>query len=96
MKFVGVRDFRTKSALIWKKLKNDRNVIVTSNGKPIAILTATSEDELEESLNAINQAQAREALNNIRFKIYEKQIPEITIDEIDDEISNYRRERKSK
>ncbi len=96
MKFIGVRDFRTKSALIWKKLKSEKNVIVTSNGKPIAILTATSEDDLEESLNAINRAQARESLNNIRFKIYEKQIPEITIDEIDEEIRNYRREKKLK
>ncbi|MDP2682655.1 MAG: type II toxin-antitoxin system Phd/YefM family antitoxin [Deltaproteobacteria bacterium] len=38
MKFVSVRDLRGKSAQLWKTLSAEREMIVTSNGRPIAIL----------------------------------------------------------
>jgi len=53
MKFISVRDLRGKSAKVWKELPAEREIVVTSNGRPIAILSAVSESNLEESLSAI-------------------------------------------
>ena len=42
MKFVSVRDLRNKSGQLWKELPEEREMIVTSNGRPIAILATIS------------------------------------------------------
>ena len=52
MQFVSVRELRGRSAAVWKALADEKELVVTSNGKPIALLTATSEESLEDSLNA--------------------------------------------
>ena len=57
MRFLSVRDFRDKSAQIWKYLPDEREMIITSNGRPIAILAAISESNFEESLKAFRQAR---------------------------------------
>jgi len=53
MKFVTVRDFRTSPASIWKKLPIERELIVTNNGKPIALLTPLTDETLEDTVSAI-------------------------------------------
>jgi len=94
MKFVGVRDFRTKSVKIWKNLKNEKNMVITSNGKPVAILTSTSENMLEESLSAIRRAQTREALASIRLEKSYSNDNEISLKEVNSEIQAFRRSKK--
>ena len=58
MKFLSVRDLRGKSAQVWKDLPNEREMIITSNGRPVAILAAINETNLEESLKAFKRWQA--------------------------------------
>ena len=43
---------------MWQKLEEEGELVLTNNGKPIAVICATSEDTLEESLAAIRQARA--------------------------------------
>jgi len=38
MKFVTVRDLRLKAAKVWKQLQKEKEMVITSNGKPIALL----------------------------------------------------------
>ena len=68
MKFIGVRDFRTQSARIWQELGDEKDMIITSNGKPIALLSAISEDNLEESLQVIRQSRAIQAIAQLQSK----------------------------
>ena len=58
MKFLSVRDLRGKSAKVWKDLPEEKEMIVTSNGRPIAILASIGESNVEESLAAFRQARA--------------------------------------
>ena len=58
MQFVTVRELRSRSADLWKRLAAEPDIVVTSNGKPIAILSAVSADGLEESLAALRRARA--------------------------------------
>ena len=93
MKFISVRDLRGKSAEVWKELPVEREVVVTSNGRPIAILSAVSESNLEESLSAIRQARAAEAVMGLQRRSVEKGTDSIAMEEIDAEIKAVRKKR---
>ncbi len=93
MKFLSVRDLRGKSAEIWKELPNEREMIITSNGRPIAILAAINESNLEESLAAFRKARAIEAVASLQRQSADKGTDKITKDEIDAEISIVRKKR---
>ena len=62
MKFVTVRDFRTSPSAIWKKLPSEREMIITHNGKPIALLTPLSDETLEETLSSVRRVKAINAV----------------------------------
>ncbi len=93
MQFISVRDLRGKSAQIWKRLKQTRELVITSNGKPIAILSPTSEETLEESLNAIRTARAIEAVEAIQTQSVKTGRDKVTLEEINREIEAVRRAR---
>ena len=60
MKFLSVRDLRGKSAQIWKELPGEREMVVTSNGRPIAILAAITEKTLRNrSRHFVSPAQLK-------------------------------------
>ncbi len=63
MRFVSVRELRGQSARIWQELEIEKDMVITSNGKPIAVLSAASEDTLEEALNVARSARAQAAVN---------------------------------
>jgi antitoxin (DNA-binding transcriptional repressor) of toxin-antitoxin stability system len=93
MKFLSVRDLRGKSAEVWKELPEEREMIITSNGRPIAILAAISESNLEESLSAFRQARAVKAVASLQRRSAEQGTDRITMDEIDAEIKAVRKKR---
>lgn len=93
MKFISVRDLRGKSAEVWKELPDEREMIITSNGRPIAILAAIGESNLEESLSAFRQARAVKAVASLQRRSAEQGTDKITMDEIDSEIKAVRKKR---
>ena len=93
MKFLSVRDLRGKSAKIWKELPEEREMVITSNGRPIAILAAINEANLEESLSAFRKARAVEAVASLQRRSVEQGADRITLDEIDAEIKAVRSQR---
>jgi len=95
MKFVSIRDLRGKSAEVWKRLSGEREMIITSNGRPIAILAAVNESNLEESLSAFRQARAVQAVASLQRRSVEQGTDNISMDEIDAEIRAVRRKRRS-
>ena len=66
MKFVTVRDFRTSPASIWEKLPSERELIITNNGKPIALLTPLSDETLEDTVSAVRRAKAINAMRKMQ------------------------------
>ena len=93
MKFISVRDLRGKSAQVWKELPQEREMIITSNGRPIAIIAAISDSNLEESLSAFRQARAVGAVASLQRHSVKKGNDKITMDEIDAEIKAVRKKR---
>ena len=95
MRFLSVRDLRSKSAQVWEELPEQREMIVTSNGRPIAILAAINESNLEESLSAFRQARAVEAVSSLQRRSVATGTDVLSMEEIDAEIKAVRSERKS-
>jgi len=58
MRFVTVRELRSQSAKVWRHLAEEGDLVITSNGKPVAILSAVSQQNVEESLDAFRRARA--------------------------------------
>jgi len=94
MKFVTVRDFRTSSANIWKTLPKEREMVITNNGKPIALLTPLSDRNLEETLSAIRRAKAINAVKIIQQESVKNGTNEMTLEDINSEIKMARKEQK--
>ena len=93
MRFVSVRELRARSAAVWKALAQEKELVVTSNGKPIALLSATSEERLEESLDAVRRARAQAAVAAIQDAALQSGTHRISLDEINAEIDAVRRDR---
>lgn len=94
MRFVTIRDLRSKSAQIQRLLPKEKEMILTSNGKPIAILSATSESTLEESLIALRRARAMAAVDYIQTRSVRLGTDRMSLDEINREIAASRKSRK--
>ena len=92
MRFLSVRDLRSNSGKVWQDLPVERELIITNNGRPIAILAAINESNLEESLAAFRQARAVEAVASLQRRS-EQGTSTITMDEIDAEIRATRKSR---
>ena len=94
MRFIPVRELRSKSAQVWKKLAEERDLVITSNGRPIAIMNAVSEDDFEETLETIRRTRALVALAAIRRDAKRRGLDRMTMKEIDAEIQKARQERR--
>lgn len=93
MKFVSVRDFRIRPGDIWKQLKIDKDIVITSNGKPIAILNPIDGENLESTIAVLRRARALLALEEIQKESALKGIDKLTEEEIGEEIKSARSER---
>jgi antitoxin (DNA-binding transcriptional repressor) of toxin-antitoxin stability system len=93
MRFVSVRELRGSSAETWRKLAEERELIVTSNGKPIAILSAVSEENLEESLAAFRRARAISAVDAMQMASVKAGTNRMSLREINEEIAAVRSNR---
>ena len=94
MKFITVRDFRTSSAAIWKTLPQEQEMVITNNGKPVALLTPLSDRTLEETLSAVRRAKAINAVKLIQQQSLKNGTGKMTREEINNEIRLSRKERR--
>ena len=93
MKFISVRDFRIRPGDVWKQLKVYKDIIITSNGKPIAILNPVEDSNLESSITALRRARALLALEEIQKDSVVRGLDKLTENEIEKEIKAARLER---
>ncbi|MFH1093652.1 MAG: type II toxin-antitoxin system Phd/YefM family antitoxin [Candidatus Omnitrophota bacterium] len=96
LRFVTIRDLRSKSAQIQRQLPEEKEMVLTSNGKPIAILSAVSKDTLEESLVAFRRARAMAAVNSMQTRSVELGADRISLGEINKEIDTERKSRRDR
>ncbi|HUT37175.1 MAG TPA: type II toxin-antitoxin system Phd/YefM family antitoxin [Planctomycetota bacterium] len=93
MKFITVRDLRSRTAAIRKELATERDMVVTANGRPFALLSSVHPDRVEEDLLAIRSARALRAMDRIQAWSKARGLDKMTMEEIDALIAKVRRER---
>ena len=91
MRFLSVRDLRTASRRVWSKLAEEKEMVLTSNGRPIAILAAVDETRVEETLSALRRARAMLAVDELQRRSAERGTDRLTDGEIAAEIETVRR-----
>jgi prevent-host-death family protein len=94
MKFVTVRDFRIRPGNVWKKLEENEEVVITSSGKPIALLTSISDVDFDEKLGVLRRTKAELAVSRMRKIAIKKGISNLGKKEIESEIIAARRKRE--
>jgi antitoxin (DNA-binding transcriptional repressor) of toxin-antitoxin stability system len=94
MKFITVRDIRTSPAQIWKQLPDEQEMVITNNGKPIALLTPLSDENLEETVKAVRKARAINSIRKMQEISMKSGNSELINDEIENEITESRKKNR--
>jgi hypothetical protein len=66
MKFVSRRELRISAAAVWTKLEQEKDLVITSSGRPIGVLTLANEDNLEDVLGSLRARRAQRAVLTLR------------------------------
>ncbi len=93
MRFISVRELSTKPKKIWVEMQEEE-IVITSNGKPIALLSGVTEKNLEKTLQSIRRARALMALDEMQKKSLKLGLNNLSDAEIEEEIRTVRKSRK--
>lgn len=96
MKFVTARELRVEQGKVFKVLKEDNDVVVTSRGKPIAIMKAVEEGDLEVTMQDLRRVRNLRLLREIQETARKSGLSKMTMAEIDKEIQAVRRARRKR
>ena len=96
MKFVTVREFRNNMSAVRKDLDEEKDLVLTANGRPFAVVSGVDPDQVEEHLTAVRRDRALRALHSLQAQSKAAGLDKMTMPEIDQVIAQVRRERRSK
>lgn len=94
MKYLGIRDLRNEPGKVRETLTRE-DVVLTSNGRPYAVLLGVDEESVEETLRLVDQLRAELALRRMRKAAQESGGASLTAAEIKAEVAAARRERSA-
>lgn len=69
-------------------------MVITNNGRPIALLTPLNDINLEETLKAVRSARAINAVRQMQMKSMKNKNNTLTEEEIENEIKETRKQKK--
>lgn len=88
MKFCATQEFGTLSPTLLRELAAGEEVVVTKNGRPVALMIGVEDGRLEETLRAVRWAKAARSFQTLRQQAARQGFFSPT--EIDEEISAVR------
>lgn len=91
MTYIAVKDLK-QGGRLWEKLSAERELVITRDGRPCAILVSVGADDVEDSLAAIRRALFSAAVTRVRHRA-EAKPP--TAGTIEDTIRESRRTRRT-
>jgi hypothetical protein len=95
MNFIAVKDLKTPR-LLRQRLQKEQTVLLTNNGKPMAImLNVNSDEDPDAILQAVRETRSRMALQQIRETARAKGSNRMNLDDINLLIDKTRKTRRS-
>ena len=73
-----------------------RALVVTNDGKPIAILSATDAESFEASLRNLRRARVVDALSGLQRQAERRGLDRLTLDDVHEEIQASRKDRQER
>jgi len=86
MKFISSRELRISPGAVWRKLDQEKDLVITSNGRPIGVLTLANEDGLEDVLASLRAGRAQRAALTLRRAAVARGLNKLTDREIQEVI----------
>jgi antitoxin (DNA-binding transcriptional repressor) of toxin-antitoxin stability system len=77
MSYIQVNELK-RSRELWQRLKRDREIVITRDGQPCAIMIGIEPDELEATLPEIRRALFSAAVGRVRERV--KNLPDAKAD----------------
>jgi PHD/YefM family antitoxin component YafN of YafNO toxin-antitoxin module len=96
MKTLTIRDFRTRPRQAQKTLAEEREALLTSNGRPVALMLPVDVESLDEALEVLRRARALQALREIRREARQRRVARLGMKEIGSIINRSRKERRKR
>ena len=90
MDYLAVKDLK-KTRELWEKLASERELVITKDGKPSALMISVSPETLEESLREIRRTLFSAAVRRVRKRAETEGMPSDSA--IATEIAQSRKER---
>ena len=94
MNLVPSRDLRVRPARVWKTLRERKEIVITNNGTPVAIMSTVDARTFEDTLRSIRRARALDALARVHRAAAASGRRPMTDAEIDAEIKAVRKLRR--
>ena len=88
---IASRELSSKPGTVLSKVATEGAMVVTRDGRPMAILTPTSAESLVEDLQEIAFSQARRAVRNMRAAADKVGFSMMSFEEIETEIQAVRK-----
>ncbi len=92
MKFVSSREIRVNPRPVFQAAEEGDEVVITSRGKPVALLVGVDGEDLDETVRLVRRARAQAAVSRMR-KAAREGSESMSREEIEEEIRAVRSER---
>lgn len=94
MKIIPSRELRINPGQVWKQLDREEPIVITSNGKPVALLCSTDSESLEETFEQWRHVNFLKTLRAAQQAAAEAGTNVLSNREIDREIALVRKNRR--
>ncbi|MGO8693159.1 MAG: type II toxin-antitoxin system Phd/YefM family antitoxin [Rectinemataceae bacterium] len=93
MKFMAMRELRNESSKFLQTLEPEEDVVLTNNGKPVAIISHVTEDNFEDTLRSMRRSRALRALGRVQTQSVRAETDRLSDEDIAAEIEAVRKAR---
>ncbi len=94
MQFVSVGELNTRTGRLRERLGRGDDLVVTSKGKPIAVMAGVNEESLEPTLAALRRSRAVAVVDGLRKAAISSGRDALSMKDIDAEIAKARAKRR--
>lgn len=92
MKYLSSRDLRNTPGVLKDQVR-DEDLVLTANGRPVAVVVGVDDGDIEETLAVIRQARAMRAVSRLRRGAAERGVDALSEADIQREIDAARADR---
>ena len=95
MEFLSIREFTAYPRKTRESLKKSGKIILTNNGKPSMLVFDIKGRNFEDIIDILNRAEAMRILEEIQMQAVRGGLNTMTLDEINTEIAESRRKKRT-